>query len=107
RDRTKRGERVVAGLDLDVGQRLQDRGLADIRRPDQRDLGRALAADGDGIAMDRARPDARVLDLREQGSAKVRVRTVAIVGQLGQEGADLADPLPTFLPDEPTLRDLR
>src|SRR5207249_11567783 len=37
-DRTCRRERVVAGLDLDIRQRLQQRRLARIGRPDERDL---------------------------------------------------------------------
>jgi hypothetical protein len=65
-DRAQGGERVVAGLDLDLGQRLQQRRLADIRRSDEADLGRPLAADGDRIAVDRIRANARLLDLREQ-----------------------------------------
>ena len=97
---------VVAGLDLDLGEGLEERRLADVRRADERDLGGALAPDGDRIAVDRARPDAGVLDLGEERLAEVRVRTVPVVGQLGEERADLADPLPTLLADQSTLRDL-
>ena len=79
----ERRERVVAGLDLDLGQRLQERRLADVRRPDEGDLGRPLAPDGDGVAMDGARPDPGVLDLGEERLAEVRVRTVPVVRQLG------------------------
>ena len=86
-DGTQRRERVVAGLDLDLGERLQDRRLADVRRADERDLGRALAPNGDRIAMDGARADPRVLDLREQRLAQVRVRTVPIIGQLASRSA--------------------
>ena len=93
RDRAQRRERVVAGLDLDLGQGLEERRLADVRRADQRDLGGALAADGDRVAVDGARADARVLDLGEQRLAQVRVRPVLVVGQLGEQRADLADPL--------------
>ena len=54
--RPERGERVVAGPDLDLRQRLEQRRLADVGRPDQRDLRGALAAHGDRVAVDRRRP---------------------------------------------------
>ena len=82
RDRAQGGERVVAGLDLDLGQRLEDRRLAHVRRADQRYLRRALAPDGDRVAMDGARSDARVLDLGQQRLAQVGVWPVLVVGQL-------------------------
>ena len=106
RDRPERRERVVAGLDLDLGQRLEDRRLADVRRPDQRDLGRALAPHGDRVAVDGVRPHARLLDLRGQPLAEVRVRAVLVVGQLREQRVDLADPLPAFFSYEPSLRQL-
>ena len=49
----------------------------------------------------------RVLDLRQQGLAEVRVRPVPVVGQLREQRADLADPLPPLLADQPALRHLR
>ena len=106
RHRAERRERVVAGLDLDLRQGLQERRLADVRRPDERDLGGALAAHGDRIAMDRVRPDARVLDLGQEPLAQVGVRTVLVVGQLGEQGVDLADPLATLFARQSPLRHL-
>ena len=66
RDRPERRERVVPGLDLDLGECLEQRGLADVGRSDERDLCGTLAADRDRVAVDGTRPDARVLDLGEQ-----------------------------------------
>ena len=106
RHRPERGERVVAGLDLDLGQRLEQRRLADVGRPDERDLRRALAPDGDRIAVDGARADAGVLDLGQQPLAQVRVWPVLVVRQLGQERVDLADPLPSLLARQSSLRHL-
>ncbi len=82
--RPERRERVVAGLDLDLGECLQERRLADVRRPDQGDLGGAFAAHRDRVTVDGVRPDPRVLDLRQQPLAQVRVRTVPVVGQLAR-----------------------
>jgi hypothetical protein len=106
RHRAQRRERVVAGLDLDIGQGLEDGRLADVGRPHQRDLGSPFAPHGDRVAVHGARADAGVLDLGQQGLAEVRVGTVLVVGQLGEQGPHLADALPTLLPDEPSLRDL-
>ena len=92
RHRPERRERVVAGLDLDLGQGLEQRRLADVRRTDERDLRRALASDRDRIAVDGVRPDAGVLDLGQEPFAQVRVRTVLVVGQLREQRVDLADP---------------
>src|SRR6185312_3436335 len=61
--RAERRERVVTGLDLDLGQRLEQGRLAHVGWPDEGDLGGALASHRDRIAVDRARPDPRVRDL--------------------------------------------
>ena len=66
RHRPERRERVVARLDLDLREGLEQRRLADVRRPHQRDLRGTLAPDRDRIAVDRVRADARVLDLGEE-----------------------------------------
>ena len=86
RDRAERRERVVAGLDLDLGQRLEDRRLADIGRPDEGDLGRALAADLDRVAVDGVRPDARLLDLGEAATCAGR-RTVRSCSRVAPRAA--------------------
>ena len=102
-NRAQGRERVVAGPDLDLGQRLEDRRLADVGRADERDLGRPLAADGDRVAVHGGRSRPRLLDLRQQRLAEVRVRTVLVVGQLGEQRVDLADAFPAFLADQPAL----
>ena len=56
--------------------------------------------------MDGVRADPRVLDLGEERLAQVRIRTVLVVGQLGEELAYLADALATFGSNEPPLRHL-
>src|SRR6202008_2094585 len=61
----------------------------------------------DRVAMDGARPDARVLDLGEERLPEIRVRTVLVVGQTREKRLDLTDPLPTFLADETTFRERR
>ena len=106
RDRPERRERVVARLDLDLAERLEQRRLADVRRPDERDLRRALAPDGDRVAVDGVRAHAGVVDLRQQRLAEVRVRTVLVVRQLREQRVDLADPVPAFFSYEPSLRHL-
>ena len=103
---TKRGERIVAGLDLDLGECLQERRFADVRRSDERDLGRAFASDRDRVAVNGVRADTGVLDLCQERLAQVRVWTVAVVRELGEEGADLADPVAPLFPDEPAFRHL-
>src|SRR5437763_1649003 len=50
-DGPRRGERIVAGADLDRGESLQERRLARVRRPDEGDLRRPLAPHGDRVAM--------------------------------------------------------
>ena len=57
--------------------------------------------------MHRAGADTRVLDLRHEPFAQVRVGTVAVIGQFVEERPDLADPLPTLLADQSTFRHLR
>src|SRR4029077_10621322 len=52
RHRPRGRERVLAGLDLDRRQRLQERRLAGVRRADERDLRRALPAHGDRVAVE-------------------------------------------------------
>ncbi len=106
RGRTERRERVVTGLDLDLRQGLEQGRLADVRRADEGDLGRTFPPDGDRVAVHGARPDPGVLDLGEQRLAEIGVRTVLVVGQLGEEGADLADAIPALFPDESPLGDL-
>ena len=56
RHRPQRRERVVAGLDLDLRQRLQERRLAHVGRPHKGDLGRPFAAHRDRVAMHGAAP---------------------------------------------------
>jgi hypothetical protein len=51
RHRPRGRERVVAGLDLDARERLQERRLARVRRPDERDLRRAVAVHGQRVAV--------------------------------------------------------
>ena len=84
-DRSKRGEGVVTRLDLDLGQRLEERRLADVRWPHEGDLGRALATDRDRVAVHGVGPDPRVVDLGEQPLPKVRVRAAPVIGQLLEE----------------------
>ena len=104
--RAERRERVVARPDLDLRERLEQRRLAHVGRSDEGDLRGALAAHGDRIAMDRARADARLLDLPEEPLAQVRVRPVAVVRQLVEQRPHLADPLPTLLAHEAPSGDL-
>ena len=61
-DRPQRRERIVARPDLDVGERLQERRLPRVRRPDQRDLRRSFPADLQRVAV-RFAADARALEL--------------------------------------------
>ena len=56
--------------------------------------------------MDGARAHAGLLDLLGEPLAEVRVRTVLVVGQLGEQLADRADPLPALFSCEPPLRHL-
>ena len=56
--------------------------------------------------MQGARADARLLDLAEEPLAQVRVRSVAVVRQLVEQGPHLADTLATLLAREPPARDL-
>ena len=106
RHRAKGREGVVARLDLDLGQGLEERRFADVRRPDERDLGGAFAPNGDRITVDRAGADAGVLDLGQERLAEVGVRPVPVVRKLRQEGPDLADPVAPLLADQPALDDL-
>ena len=80
RHRPRGRERVVARLDLNVGQRLQQRGLPRVRRADERDLGGALAPHRDRVAVDDTRASARFLELRVHPLADVRVRAAPIAG---------------------------
>ena len=106
RNRAERRERVVAGLDLDLGQRLEERRLPDVRRPDEGDLGRAFAPDRDRIAVDGARPDAGVLDLGRAATC-AGPRTVRSGSRAApRERLDLADPLAAFFSCQSTLRHL-
>ena len=56
--------------------------------------------------MNGVRANSGVLDLGKEGLAQVRIRTVAVVRELGEERADLADPVAPLLSDEAPLRDL-
>src|SRR5690349_8110796 len=49
---------------------------------------------------------ARVLDLGNQGFAQVRIRTILVIGQLGDERTNFADALATLFSDQSTLRQL-
>ncbi len=52
RNRAEGRERIVAGLDLDLRQGLEQGGLAHVRRPDEGNLRCALAPDCDRVTMD-------------------------------------------------------
>ena len=106
RHRPERREGVIARLDLDLGQRLEQRRLAHVGRADERYLRRALAAHRDRVAMHRLRAHARVVDLGEQRLAQVRIRAVLVIGQLREQRANLADALATLFSDQSTLRQL-
>ena len=87
RHRPRRRERVGAGLDLDVGQRLEQRRLAGVRWPDERDLRGTLPPDGDRVAVGYAFLHPRVLELRLDPLADVGVRAVLVPRQLGEDRA--------------------
>ena len=102
-DRARRRERVVAGLDLDLRQRLQKRRLARVGCADQRDLRGTLAAHCDRVAMDDLRSNARLGDLLREPLPDVRVRAAAVVRQLLDETAQHANALDSDLSDQPAL----
>ena len=106
RHRLERRERVVACLDLDRRQRLEQRRLARVRRADERDLRHALPAHRDRVAVHDLLADARCLDLRVHPLADVRVRPVPVAGQLREDLPELPDPLGVVLADEPPLDEL-
>ncbi len=103
---SRRREGVVARLDLDRRQRLEQRRLPRVRRADQRDLRCALAPDGDRVAVDDLRPRAGLLELTVEPLAEVRVGAAAVVRQLREQPVDDARALASFLPDQPPLGDL-
>ena len=106
RDGPRRGERVVAGADLDRRESLQQRGLARVRRPDERDLRRALAPHGDRVAMHDLLARARRRQLALDPLPQVGVRAVPVAGQVGEDRAKLADPFGTVLAHEAALDQL-
>src|SRR5207244_3035972 len=83
--------RVVARLDLDVRERLQERRLAGVRRADERDLSRPLAPHGDRVTVDDPRTCSRRVDLGVHPLADVRVRAAAVAGKVVEDRAQLAD----------------
>jgi hypothetical protein len=103
RNRPRRREGVVAGLDLDVGESLQERRLARVRRPDERDLRRPFTTDRDRITVDDPRPRSRRLQLGVHPLANVGVRAAPVVRKAREDRAQLADPLGAFLADEAAL----
>ena len=106
RHRPRRCEGVVACLDLDVGERLQERGLARIRRADERDLCRAFAPHRDRVAMDDTLPRSRLLELTLDPLADVGVRAVPVARELAEDRAELANALCSLPADESALDDL-
>ena len=103
RHRPRGRERVVAGLDLDARERLQERRLARVRRPDQRDLGRSFAANGDRVPVNDTGARARGVELAVHPLADVRVGAAAVVGEVGEDRPQLADALGSLLADESAL----
>ena len=92
RDRAQRRERVVAGLDLDVRERLQERRLARVRRADERDLRAPSRRTCERVAVDHLRAD-RVRRARPRATCAGRRRARCGTRQLREERADRRDAL--------------
>src|SRR5207245_2380357 len=73
-DGPRRRERVVAGFDLDVRERLEQRRLARVGRSDERDLRSAFTLDRDRVAVHDSRTCSRLLELRLHPLTEIRVR---------------------------------
>ncbi len=104
--RSERGKGIVADLDLNVGERVQQAGLPSVRRPDQRDLGSALSPHAYRVVMYRTGAGTSLVYLIVHPLAQVGVRTVAIAGQLRQYRAQFSHALGPLLADKTTLDDL-